>query len=97
MTGHQEHPGTGRNLRHEPTGQVVLEDMARSCGIRRVQVVEPRAGSDAFESALVEALESSELAVLIARRPCILIAKELKEYEQRCQCQEIGEPCAATV
>jgi len=100
MTGHQEHPGTGRNLNHEPTGKVVLEDMARSCGIRRVQVIEPRAGSDAFEHALVEALKSGELAVLIARRPCILIAKELKEYEQReqrCQCQENGEPCAATV
>jgi len=100
MTGHQEHPGTGRNLQHEPTRKLVLEDMARSCGIRRVQVVEPRAGSDAFERALVEALASGELAVLIARRPCILIAKELKEYEQREQsrsCQENGELCAATV
>jgi indolepyruvate ferredoxin oxidoreductase alpha subunit len=97
MTGHQEHPGTGRNLRHEPTGKVVLEDLARSCGIRRVQVVEPRAGSDAFERALVEALQSRELAVLIARRPCILIARELKEYEQRCQCQDNAEPCAASL
>jgi hypothetical protein len=60
-----------------------------------VQVVEPRAGSDTFEKALVESLQSGELAVIIARRPCILIAKELKEYEQRCQCQENGEPCAA--
>jgi indolepyruvate ferredoxin oxidoreductase alpha subunit len=100
MTGHQENPGTGRNLKHEPTGKVVLEDMARSCGVRRVQVVEPRAGSDAFEQILVEALKSGELAVIIARRPCILIAKELKEYEQReqrCQCEEAGQPCAATV
>ncbi len=93
MTGHQEHPATGRNLSHEPTGKVVLEDMARACGIRRVQVIEPRSGSDAFEHALTEALKSRELAVLIARRPCILIAKELKEYEKRCQCQENGEPC----
>ena len=28
MTGHQEHPGTGRTLDHEPTGKVVLEDLA---------------------------------------------------------------------
>jgi indolepyruvate ferredoxin oxidoreductase alpha subunit len=97
MTGHQEHPGTGRNLNHEPTGKVVLEDMARSCGIRRVQVVEPRVGSDAFEQALTEALQSRELAVIIARRPCILIAKELKEYEKRCKCHDDGEPCAAAV
>ncbi len=97
MTGHQEHPGTGRNLKHEPTGKVVLEDMARSCGIRRVQVVEPRAGSDAFERALTEALKSRELAVIIARRPCVLIARELKEYEKRCQCHENEELCAPAV
>jgi len=83
MTGHQEHPATGRNLSHQPAAKVVLEDMARACGIRRVHVIEPRVGSDAFESALVEALRSRELAVLIARRPCVLIARELKEYEKR--------------
>ncbi|MGP8202137.1 MAG: thiamine pyrophosphate-dependent enzyme [Limisphaerales bacterium] len=97
MTGHQEHPGTGRNLSHEPTAKLVLEDLARSCGIRRVQVIEQRAGSDTFEQALSEALNSRELAVIVARRPCILIAKELKEYEKRCQCHETGEPCAAAV
>jgi indolepyruvate ferredoxin oxidoreductase alpha subunit len=102
MTGHQEHPGTGRNLSHEPAAKLVLEDMARACGIRRVQVIEPRAGSDAFDHALAEALKSRQLAVIIARRPCILIARQLKEYEQRdaeqaCQCHENGEPCPAAV
>jgi indolepyruvate ferredoxin oxidoreductase alpha subunit len=97
MTGHQEHPGTGRNLNHEPTGKVVLEDIARACGIPRVQVIEPRTGSDAFEHALVEALKSRQLAVIIARRPCILIARELKEYEQRLKCHEEGETCPAAV
>jgi len=97
MTGHQENPSTGRRLNHEPTGKVVLEDMARSCGIRRVQVIEPRVGSDAFDHALTEALKSRELAVIIARRPCLLVAREIKEYEQRCKCQEEGESCAAAV
>jgi indolepyruvate ferredoxin oxidoreductase alpha subunit len=102
MTGHQEHPGTGRNLRHEPAGKLVIEDLARSCGIRRVQVIEPRSGSDAFDHALAEALKSGQLAVLIARKPCVLIARQLKEYEQRdaeqpCPCHENGEPCAAAV
>jgi indolepyruvate ferredoxin oxidoreductase, alpha subunit len=87
MTGHQEHPGTGRTLSHEPTGKVVLEDLARSLGIRRVHVIEPRFGSDEFDRLLTECLESNELAVIIARRPCILIAKQLKQYEeQRCEC-----------
>jgi indolepyruvate ferredoxin oxidoreductase alpha subunit len=102
MTGHQEHPATGRNLSHEPAARLVLEDLARSCGIRRVQVIEPRSGSDAFDHALAEALKSRQLAVLIARRPCVLIARQLKEYEQReseppRQCHEPGEPCPAAV
>jgi len=98
MTGHQ-------NTRPQPTISATnpqpkssSRTFARACGIRRVQVIEPRVGSDAFDHALMEALKSRELAVLIARRPCILIARELKEYEQReqrCQCQDSGEPCPA--
>ena len=83
MTGHQEHPGTGRTLDHEPTGKVVLEDLARSVGIRRVHVIEPRIGTGEFDRLLTECLESNELAVIIARRPCILIAKQLKQYEEQ--------------
>ncbi|HYG34699.1 MAG TPA: thiamine pyrophosphate-dependent enzyme, partial [Clostridia bacterium] len=93
MTGHQEHPGTGRKLTHEPTNKVVIEDLARAAGVRRVFVVEPRIGSDEFERVLTESLESKELSVIIARRPCILIAKQLKQYEQRCECD--GKPTAA--
>jgi indolepyruvate ferredoxin oxidoreductase alpha subunit len=87
MTGHQEHPGTGRKLDHEPTGKLVLEDLARALGIRRVHVIDPRFGTDDFDRLLTECLDSNELAVIIARRPCILIAKQLKQYEeQRCEC-----------
>ena len=100
MTGHQEHPGTGRTLQHEPTGKVVLEDLARSLGIRRVHVIEPHSGTGEFDRLLSECLDSNELAVIIARRPCILIAKQLKQYEaQRCECPSApaGEPAAAQV
>jgi len=87
MTGHQEHPGTGRKLNHEPANRLVLEDLARAVGVRRVHVIEPRAGSGEFDRLLTECLASNELAVIIARRPCILIAKQLKQYEQqRCEC-----------
>lgn len=85
MTGHQEHPATGRKLNHEPTNRVVLEDLARSLRIKRVFVIEPRLGSDEFDRVLAESLESNELSVIITRRPCILIAKQLKVYEERMQ------------
>jgi indolepyruvate ferredoxin oxidoreductase alpha subunit len=87
MTGHQEHPGTGRKLDHEPTNKLVLEDLARALGVKRVHVVEPRAGSDDFERVLDECLASRELCVIIARRPCLLIVKRLRELE-RCECEQ---------
>lgn len=91
MTGHQEHPGTGRLLNHQPTNRIVLEDVARALGVKRVYVMEPRLGSTEFERLLTECLESNELAVIIARRPCILIAKQLKQYEQQqCECETKG-------
>lgn len=80
MTGHQEHPGTGRRLDHQPTNKLVLEDLIRAAGVRRVHVIEPHAGSDEFDRLLAESLDSGELVVIIARRPCILIASQLKEY-----------------
>jgi len=94
MTGHQEHPGTGRRLNHEPTRKVVIEDLARALGIRRVAVVEPHAGSNDFEQALDDCLASGEVCVLIARRPCILIAKRLKDYERASAEAKGGTACA---
>jgi indolepyruvate ferredoxin oxidoreductase alpha subunit len=101
MTGHQEHPGTGRTLEHQATGRVIFEDLARSLGIRQVHVVEPRLGSDEFEQVLRQCLGSGELAVIIVRRPCILIAKQLKEWERQQQEQAAQEAececaCATT-
>ena len=99
MTGHQEHPGTGRKLDHEKTNKLVIEDLARSLGIKRVHVVEPHVGAGDFDRVLDECLASRELCVIIARRPCILIAKRLRELEQRdqeqCQCEKQETPCPA--
>jgi len=90
MTGHQEHPGTGRKLDHEPTNKVVLEEIARGIGVKRVFVIEPRFGSNHFEQVLDECLASNELSVIIARRPCILIARELRQYEKAaCECSAV--------
>jgi len=89
MTGHQEHPATGRKLDHEPAHKIVIEDLVRACGIERVFVVEPRMGSGEFEKLLDESLGRNELSVIIARRPCILIVKQLKQYEQQhCECDQ---------
>jgi len=72
MTGLQEHPGTGRTLKHEPTGRLVAEDLARALGIRRVHVIDPVAEVAAFRRLMEDTLASGELAVVIARKPCKL-------------------------
>jgi indolepyruvate ferredoxin oxidoreductase alpha subunit len=95
MTGHQEHPGTGRKLDHEPTNKLVIEDLARSLGVKRVHVVEPRIGVNDFDRVLDECLASRELCVIIARRPCILIVKRLRELEA-CECDTKEVKCQAS-
>ncbi len=95
MTGHQEHPGTGRKLGHEPTNKLVIEDLARSFGVKRVHVVEPRVGVNEFDRVLDECLASRELCVIIARRPCLLIVKRLRELEAR-ECDKKEDQCQAS-
>ena len=94
MTGHQEHPSTGRTLTHEPARKLVIEDLVKAAGIPRVHIVEPRVGSTEFESVLTNCLGKHELAVIIVRRPCILIVNKLKEYERN-ECKQDSAGCAS--
>ncbi len=81
MTGHQEHAGTGRTLEHKPTGKLSFEDLARSLGIDRVHIVDPTAEPAGFARLLTDCLANEELNVIIARRPCLLIAGKIKAYD----------------
>jgi indolepyruvate ferredoxin oxidoreductase alpha subunit len=82
MTGLQEHPGTGRTLDHRPTGRVDFEALARALGVGNVYVVDPSADREAFRRLLQDSLARGELTVLIARRPCLLAAGKIKQYQQ---------------
>jgi len=82
MTGLQEHPGTGRTLEHQPTGKVVIEDLARSLGIPNVHVTDPTANPAAFQDLVAASLASGNLSVIVARRNCLLAAGKIKEYER---------------
>jgi len=82
MTGHQEHPGTGRTLEHAPTGRVIYEDLGRALGLEDVRVFPLGKDSAEFQQLLVEALASEKLVLIVARRPCVLAAKNIREYEK---------------
>lgn len=71
MTGHQDHPGTGRTLMGEATQEASIERIAEACGVRRIRVVNPyelQATVEVFR----EALSADEMTLVISRAPCIL-------------------------
>jgi len=97
MTGQQEHPGTGRDLAHQPTGKIVFEDVVRAMGIDYVVSIDPLAHDNALDQAIEAALASGQLAVIVARRPCILAAPKIRQYEKAAAEKKIAcaNACAA--
>jgi indolepyruvate ferredoxin oxidoreductase alpha subunit len=72
MTGHQQNPASGKNIRLQPAPAIDLETLCRSVGVTSVRTVDP---VDTYE---VEKIVKEEIAkdcvsVIIVRRPCALI------------------------
>ena len=72
MTGHQQNPTTGYNIKGEPSGKVDLEALCRALGIERVKVVDPYNLKEC-DQVLKEELAAEEPSVIISRRPCVLL------------------------
>ncbi len=88
MTGMQEHPGTGRTLDHHATGRVVFEDLARSLGVKSVHVTDPTVDPKAFQDLLAACLNKPEIAVIVARRTCLLATSRIRQMETAARTQE---------
>ena len=105
MTGHQQNPTTGFNLKGDPCAKIDLETLCRSVGIRRVRVVDPYDLKQCDE-AIKEELAANEPSVIISRRPCALLKyvkhkKPLQVDEDKCKgckaCMRIGCPAISIV
>ena len=72
MTGHQQNPTTGYNIKGDPAGKIDLESLCRSMGFNRVRVVDPY-DLAACDQAVKEELAAEEPSVIISRRPCALL------------------------
>lgn len=72
MTGHQQNPTTGFNLKGDPCTKIDLEALCHAVGIKRVRVVDPYDLKECDE-VLKEELEIKEPSVIISRRPCALL------------------------
>ena len=77
MTGHQQNPTTGYNIKGDPAAAVNLEELCHAIGIKRVRVVDPYNLKEC-EDAVLEELAIDEPSVIISRRPCVLL-KYVKE------------------
>ena len=100
MTGHQQNPTTGKNLRGEPAGKVDLESLCRALGFDRVRVVDPY-DLDQVDQVLKEELEAEAPSIIISRRPCVMIKGTVHQppiipNEEKCvgckACMQIGCP-----
>jgi len=72
MTGHQQNPTTGFNLKGDPCTKIDLETLCKAVGIRRVRVVDPY-DLEQCDTVLKEELAADEPSVIISRRPCALL------------------------
>ena len=72
MTGHQQNPTTGYNIKGDPAGKIDLEALCKAMGFNRVRVVDPY-DLKACDTVLKEELAAAEPSVIISRRPCALL------------------------
>ena len=72
MTGHQQNPTTGYNIKGDPAGKIDLEALCRAMGFKRVRVVDPYDLKEC-DTVLKEELAADEASVIISRRPCALL------------------------
>lgn len=100
MTGHQQNPTTGKNIKGEPALAVNLEELCKSIGIERVRVVDPYNLKEC-EDVILEELSVEEPSVIISRRPCMLLKyvktkPPVKVNNDKCvgcrQCMKLGCP-----
>ncbi|MBR5404892.1 MAG: indolepyruvate ferredoxin oxidoreductase subunit alpha [Oscillospiraceae bacterium] len=100
MTGHQQNPTTGKNLKGDPAAAVDLVALCHAIGIKRVRVADPYHLAE-MEQAITEELAVDEPSVIISRRPCALLKyvkhnPPLKVDSDKCRsckmCLKLGCP-----
>ena len=105
MTGHQQNPTTGYNLKGDPCSKIDLEALCKSVGINSVRVVDPY-NLDECDTVIKEELAKEEPSVIISRRPCALLkyvkhAGPIKVNTDKCigckSCMRIGCPAVSVI
>ncbi len=103
MTGHQPHPGTGRNMMGNFVEKVSIEKVLEGIGVKKILTVDPLKLDEAV-AAVRECAEEKGVKAIIFRSPCVAITKPEKKMAvdaDKCigcrKCiREIGCPALVT-
>lgn len=74
MTGHQQNPGMGKNGMGEDTTELKIEEIAASCGVKNIKVLDP-INQKELEETVKDFLQKEDVSVIVCRRICALLAK----------------------
>ena len=97
MTGHQQHPATGKNLKGDPAPIVLLDELCKACGVKDLKIVDAYDVNE-IEKAVKDSIASKEVSVIITQRPCALLdkTKKPKVVVENCKncgkCMKLGCP-----
>lgn len=90
MTGHQNHPGTGKTIKNEETFALDIPALCKAIGVPNVRVVDAY-DMKAVEEAVKTEIEKDEPSVIITKAPCKLLIKE--KWETYTICEEDCSNC----
>jgi indolepyruvate ferredoxin oxidoreductase alpha subunit len=71
MTGHQDHPGTGKTLMGETTKAVSIQEIGKACGVERVVTLSPY-DVENTQKVIDEELNANEPSLIVSYAPCPL-------------------------
>ncbi|MCK5129755.1 MAG: indolepyruvate ferredoxin oxidoreductase subunit alpha [Clostridiales bacterium] len=74
MTGHQNNPTNGMNIKGDPAYAIDIETLCKAIGVEFIKTIDPF-DLDGFESGLKEALAYDGTSVIISKRECALLDK----------------------
>ena len=103
MTGHQPHPGTGRNMMGNFVEKVSIEKVLEGIGVKKILTVDPLKLDEAV-TAVRECAGEKGVKAIVFRSPCVAITKPEKKMAvdaDKCigcrKCiREIGCPALVT-
>jgi len=89
MTGHQDHPGSGKSAQGKPAKSVDAAEVVRGCGVTDIKIV------DAFNikeirTAVKAALDNPQLSVIIVRGKCAVTSR-VRQNPRSVDCEKCND------